>query len=489
MKFVKKHWLKIAILALLVLGVVRVMNFYKNKNKPVPEEKNIKLVDLHSLVNQGGGFIDTLCKVEPQQDTKLLAEVSAEVEKVFVNNGDEVKIGQKIAQLKNIQQRIAVENARVSYTSAKLSLDELVEDNDTANSASVLEQTKKSQELSVQNAYNAYLNTDLRAYPEDYDETTPAPIISGNYRCEAEGVYELEVYSSSADSGASFRVKGLETGRNSATLDYAVPLAECGLEILFPADFNKNKTWTIPVPNTRSSSHFMAKNAYESAKNGKDLSLNQTEVSPQQLAQARARVNQAALSLESARDNLEKTIIRAKNNGTLASFDLEVGDFVNVGQELGEVSSLGDLKLVSYIPAEEKEFVSFGAKVVLTEGKEAKVALISPSIDSKTKKIKLDLSLDDSTGLISGTESSCQVARQTISLDDSDELVIPLSAVSVVGLDYYIYSIDENSRALAHKIIPGAILGKNIVIDSIDVESIVKDARGVREGQEVYLEK
>ncbi|MFQ5416016.1 MAG: efflux RND transporter periplasmic adaptor subunit, partial [Myxococcota bacterium] len=52
---------------------------------------------------------------------------------------------------------------------------------------------------------------------------------------------------------------------------------------------------------------------------------------------ARAALREARAELTSARDDLAKKTIRARFDGFLRSFDVEVGEYVQVGQQLGEL--------------------------------------------------------------------------------------------------------------------------------------------------------
>lgn len=481
MKFIKKYW-KIIIVVFFVLFIVqKIVSSLSPKDKIVKKE-DVLVVETFSLNKIKEGKLDTFCSVEALVDTSIVSELGGKVTSVSISEGGQVKKGQTLFEVENISQRLAVQNARVSLKSAQLALSNLLNDN-SGDINSILGQTQNQQEITLASVKNDYFNTDLKAYPEDYDESSSAPTILGNYTCEAEGEYIIETYGSAATSGASIRMEGLETGRSSVSTDYEVPLGSCGLKIVFPKDFKKNKTWVIPVPNTRSSQFYAAKKDYESLKAGNILALNTTQASPEQISQERARVTQAQLQLEQAQFNLNKSYVKAPIDGIVTGFDLEVGDYVAINQQYGRIKSIGLSSIVAYINADEKNYISKDS-LAFVDGEELSVELVSPSIDD-TKKIKVTLSHSENSEFIEGTEVACSIQRMNTQ-ETEQEMIVPLSSISIIGTEPYVMVVEDNI-AYKKQVITGAILGKDIVIYGIDSGEIVKDARSVRDQQKVII--
>lgn len=496
MKLIKKYWWFILLfVVLLLLGGYRIFQAKKTKStmsKKI-ETTQVELVDISSGLDSS---IESMCSVEAVTGAAVIPELGGKVVKIRSKEGVSVKKGQVLFELENIQQRVAVQNARVSLSSAKLALSDLLAKN--GSSGSLVTDTQKVQEASVASAKNAYLNAGLKAYSEDIDDQYGAPTISGNYHCEKEGVYTMEVYGSSTKSGASFRFSGLESGVARVTTDSAMSFGSCGLEIIFPKNFRKGITWKIPVPNTRSARHFSAKQTYEQALAGKNLQLAGVKASPQQIAQARARVNQAALQLESAQHNLSKTRVTAPVSGVLTGFNINAGDFVAAFQGQGFVKSVKNLELISYVSAENAQTLVAGAEVFGPEKQNlGTIRLVSPVPDPITKKNKLYITLaKQNSNLIEGTNISCAIQRKIEneieqSIASQNNIKVPLSSISVVGSDYYIFTLNDG-KAHAQKIIPGALLGENIEIHGIKkdtLKTIIRDARGVRDGAMVSIKE
>jgi len=478
MKLIKKHWKKILIALAVIFFIYKIATTFFVEKEAIKNTETM-LVETFSLTEKKEGNLDTFCSVETSTDAPVTAEASGKVTSVLVKDSAQIKKGDVLFTLENVNQRLGVQNALVALKSAQLALSELLNNNSDADS-SLLSQTKKQQDISIASARNIYLNTDLRAYPEDYDESSEAPKILGNYSCNTEGQYIIETYSSASSTGASFYVKGLESGRNTVSVDYAVPFGNCGLEIVFPKDFKSNKTWVIPVPNTRSGQYFSNKKNYENLVSGKDIVVINTKASPERISQERARVTQAQLQLESAQHELEKSSIRATVSGTLTDFDIAIGDFVSMNQDYGRIKSIDTLQLVAYINADEKKYIAEGSAVNVND-KKYQIELVSASVDSM-KKIKVTITPENDSSFIEGTEYACSLERTNN--NTGDDIVVPLSSISIIGNKPYVLMV-EDGIAYKKEIETGAILGKDIIIYGVVSGDVIRDARSVRDNQRV----
>src|SRR5690606_16686254 len=126
----------------------------------------------------------------------------------------------------------------------------------------------------------------------------------------------------------------------------------------------KNSEWIIEIPNTRSSSYVTAKNAYEAAKAGKDLTLEQSAVSEEQLQQQRNAVRQQELSVSQAALTLAKTSIRAPFDGTIIDLNISEGTIVNTFSSIGTIKTLGDLELEFSVSNRERLLINVGDEVM-----------------------------------------------------------------------------------------------------------------------------
>ncbi|MCI5050922.1 MAG: efflux RND transporter periplasmic adaptor subunit [Candidatus Pacebacteria bacterium] len=260
---------------------------------------------------------------------------SGRVSKVNFEVGDSVKKGDVIAEIE--QNRLA---ADLSQAQANLTLTRVDTQVDTESATESLEKQIEEQDVIIEGLYREYLSGDLQAYNINENErNVSAPIVTGTYLGTEEGEYILDMYSSSANSGYSFRLSGLESGTYTAESERAGRLATRGLFIEFiDGEPYGNTDWVVPVPNTRSNTYASRKRAYESALATRarvisDLENNVERVSgvdqASNISREQARRNQAQAQVSAVAAQLGDGKIRAPFDGIIAKHDLEVGEIVS----------------------------------------------------------------------------------------------------------------------------------------------------------------
>jgi len=490
MKFIKKNWkLILTIIIILVIGLRAYQRF--GTEKPEIAQLKIQEVEIFNLFSQNLEPLSLSCAAEPIVSVSVTPELSGTVQKVLVRDGEQVTKGQLLFELDNIQQRVALQDAKVALDSVELQLQDIQKENDFDTQSSLLAQTKKQQDIIVDQARNKLFNTDLRAYPIDDPEdiSQAAPQVIGNFTCLTSGQYLVEVYSSAANSGGSYRYSGLESGTSTvSTTTFGTAIGNCGLELVFPEDFKRNEDWVIPIPNINSSEYFAAKKNYEEAVENKNIALNQTEISSEQISQQQGRVTQASLRYQLAVDNLEKTRVRAMSEGALNNFSIDEGDFVNSFSELGTIKTIDRLELVAFVSTEDRQYISTGTQVIV-DGIETSVSMVSMGIDSVTKQSKIIISVPETLLINEGDQFECSLDRENSGRNKRDDggAIVPLSAISIIGTDSYVFTISPEMTAEARAVTSGALLGTNIVVYGIEETSIIKDARGLQSNETIRL--
>lgn len=491
MKIIQKNWKWIlAIIIVLIIALRAYQRFAQEK--PAVLERPLTQVETLSLVSGDLDPLSVACIAEPSLSIGVTPEASGTIERVLVNDGENVTKGQILLELDNIQQRVALQDAKVALDSAQLALQDVVNENDASAQSSFLAQTKKQQDILVEQARNTLFNTDLRAYPLDNpeDSTRPAPEVIGNYTCANEGQYNIEVYASGSDSGASYRYNGLESGTSTAsTTTFGTDLGNCGLELVFPAGFKNNEDWIIPVPNTRSSQYFAVKKAYDQAIENRALALNQTEVSPEQIGQQQGRVAQARLRYELAADNLEKTRVRAKATGALEGFSVDQGNFVQSFSEIATIKTVDELELVAFISQDDKSTLNQGAVVSIGDIT-TEVISINAASNADTRRTRVVIAAPPELAIADGDQLNCAIERSgDTNVRNDGGVIVPLSAVSVIGSDTFVFSISDDMKAQSIGVTTGALLGTDVVIYGIDSGVIIRDARGIRPEQKIQIKE
>ncbi len=275
---------------------------------------------------------------------------------VFTEEGSEVKKGDILASL-SAEETVAekyeamstLEKATAEYElllSGPRNETQLVSESKVEKAAAELIHLSETEEVKVRNAWLALLRNDLEAEALDINDDATPPTITGTYNCEAEGTYEIEVYSSNAHSGYSFRLKGLEeNGGSTLSVDQPAPLGDCGLFAQFSAtDRYHNSTWVIEIPNKRSSEYTTLKNAYDLAITEKtkviegatqalvlaekEAGLATADTRGEELKAGLAKVEEAKARLSAVHARLAYRSIIAPFSGVVTNLDLTEGETV-----------------------------------------------------------------------------------------------------------------------------------------------------------------
>lgn len=373
-------------LGLLVLGGVAFAAFNKPA-EPAFETATVGRQDVVKVVSETG-------TVTPAEEVDLSFTGTGRITQLYVTEGQTVRAGQLIASLDSSREYANLLGARARLRQAQA----------TASSGTrTREQTEAQQDQLVENAERELISGDLQAYlisggSENSSRDFSAPTITGTYRCSREGTYRIELYASAAQSGASFRVSGLETtGAQSVSTIAPVPLGNCGLFVQFPQGFARstNVAWEIPVPNIRSATYQSRKNAYDAAVENRRLALEQAGQSPvlnAQVEEARA----AVLAAESA---FNDTRLVAPFTGTVTKVDAVRGDIATIGTPAVSLISADAFEIKLAVLEDDIGDVNVGDMAEVTfdayddVNMQARVSFIPPSAttDSGTASFEVTL--------------------------------------------------------------------------------------------------
>jgi multidrug efflux pump subunit AcrA (membrane-fusion protein) len=326
--------------------------------------------------------------IDAVESAELAFPESGTLESVNVEEGDEVVRGQVLARLSHNDLKADYQDAYAALLIAEANRDELVsglrpEERDVAKTNVAiakedLERTIKEQRERVENAYRTLLSSDLEARPDKSSNDDTPPVVSGTYSCEKEGVYVLDVYSSSARSGFSYRLSGLESGTYTAYTESPSPLGSCGLSIQFIAgESYSNSIWSIIIPNTESTSYITNLNAYELALTQEENAVREAEQDlvlaeqnqvldtagprTEALSREEARVLQARARLAVVNAQIEKHILRAPFDGTVTHIDGVPGESLGTEPVITMVSD-GAFALTALIPEIDVTKIAVGQK-------------------------------------------------------------------------------------------------------------------------------
>lgn len=404
-------------------------------------------------------------------DLSLGFEQSGTIKSTPVAVGRKVGAGTILATLSARSESADVTKARGNLLKAEAEYNQardITGGDEIADKELALENAKKDQDLLVDNAYRALLSNDLEAVPTDGEDDGDVPTVSGSYRCAEQGTYVLDLYSSAAASGASYRVSGLEVGSGTVFTSSSDNVGDCGIFISFPEDFSASTDWEIAIPNTRSSTYITYKNAYDQALQTRDTTISQLE---SELATAKAQVEtgdtkiayanlvSAQGELQSAQARLEETIIRAPSSGVVTKITKKPGESADMREEVVVLQDIDNLYVEAAVNESNIVGIKPGQKVTITfdalSEEEVYTGTVSdidiaPTLEGDVTNYTITALIDEKEkveGVESATLRPGMTANMTITLfEDAEILAIPRRALTAGDDGWYVTVLDEEGN-------------------------------------------
>jgi multidrug resistance efflux pump len=214
------------------------------------------------------------------------------------------------------------------------------------------------------------------------------------------------------------------------------------------------------------------------------------------LATAEAQVKQALGAYNAALSRYEKTIIRSPITGTLNSLAIKTGDYINAFSQVAVVSNNGALEIISFVNEDDAKRITVGSPVTINAKIKGVITRVASAIDPSTRKIEVRIGITDtgtslingqSVSIVIGKEKKDQEEKNTIAESVSGPIVIPISALKLTPRGANVFSVSASNTLVVIPVKEGAILGDQIqILEGLTGnESIVLDARGLKEGQVV----
>lgn len=349
--------------------------------------------------------------IQAENTANMGFAVGGIVETVHVRKGDVVATGTPLVTLSARALQADVLDAQAAVAAARADRAELLagerSEARAVTSATVrlkedaLAQAKTDETAKVAAARRTLLSSDLTAYSNQSDERATAPVISGTYQCDNEGTYVMSFFSSSAASGYSLRLTGLETGTFPVSSDQAIAFGTCGLRLQITRGENyHNSVWYIDIPNTKTSTYTLSKNAYDLAETSAATTIDRAAqelavaraqdavtaapARSEEIARANASVAQAEARLARTLANQSDTTLTAPFAGTIVSVEAVAGEAVSTAPVVTLLSK-ERYELIARVPEIDIGKLALGqeAEVVfdtaVSETLRATIDFISPS--------------------------------------------------------------------------------------------------------------
>ena len=471
-----------------------------------------------------------LGKVQSQSSAVVHAQSSGEITALYKKEGDTVWTNQIIAEIDNWSQRSSLIQAEASVESATAFLDK-IKTGARGEQVSILKLTLDNSKNSLNETKVTVINTLNDSYikaddairnktdvmfkdPQGLDPQVIFPVNDSQLEIDIEW-QRLLIEKMLKDWGNSLLILDMnddlvealnKSKENIDQIRIFLDKMALAINVLTPNSGLSEttiNTWKTSVSSSRSTINATASvipgniNALNSAVSANEIAqLNYNQIligeRTEDIIGAEAQLRQAEGGLGLAKAALEKTIIRAPISGTINSLNFEKGDFVSNSEPVVTIANNNKLEIVSYITEIDRENINVGADVLINKKWKGSVKNIAPALDSKTKKIKVEIEVKDkSVPLTNGQSISILVDRiSRVKTEELTEFSVPISAVKIGADSTVVFTVNEENKLVAHQIILGPILGEKIIIKegvTADME-IVVDARGLKEGEEVNIQ-
>jgi RND family efflux transporter MFP subunit len=178
---------------------------------------------------------------------------------------------------------------------------------------------------------------------------------------------------------------------------------------------------------------------------------------------AAARVTAARSSVDSAKQQLEYTLVRAPYAGIVTERHVEVGEAVTIGQPLMSGLSLESLRVVVHLPQQIATKVrQFGSAAILTdEGRVAATGLtVFPFADSASNTFTVRIDLPPGQfALYPG-----MFVKTAFVIGDADRLLVPASALVRRSEVTGVYVVATDQRVRFRQVRVGNVFGERIEV-------------------------
>ncbi len=273
-KIFKKITSTFGIIVIAITGIASYFVFFQSSAEEV-STASFYVVETVSRGSVSSG-IETTGEIVAAQKLDLdVYKQTEQIDTVNIVNGQHVEAGDVLISFDKSDAYVDTQSAQVAVVEAELVLQE--EETNMADPNTAI-RTKENQITGyekiitdalqdMEDAYRDFLNEDLEAAPHpdrlSVLDDRMEPVLSGRYVSDIEGQYVIEVYTSGAESGYSYRLSGLESATEPVIFGKAVDLGTRGLKITFPNDTKNNDKWIVYVPNTAIATYSETKSDYE----------------------------------------------------------------------------------------------------------------------------------------------------------------------------------------------------------------------------------
>lgn len=523
MSYFKKHKTIMYIIGgIVIISAIVIPRVFSNKASSDSSKEYKPFVSIVSVDSYDGNIkqIDTDATVQSSGQFEFRAQVSSPVEKVYVGIGDTVKAGQTILTLKNDDVYAQVSQAKANLDSAEAHLAE-IKNGTRGEEMAIYEQQYKNAERDIKNSSRDTYGKIEDAIRNKSDflfrngESVNPEIIVRTENSEVERSINAKrlMLSEKMSAWKTLNMKddtfsSSDDNFVSGVTSYAKAYFDSLVGIvndLSTANSSLTQTTIDTYRSTVSGAQIQINTALGLYSNylsawriaGDNLNLRKAGATKEQISREEAVVSQARAALSGARAQYAKTVIVSPIDGVVSALPYRVGDLTVIGSLITSVVNKSALELKGYISVEDSQYVKEGDKVTIDNKYGGVISGISPSADSKTKKVEIKVSVNDKDAfLVVGSTSHIRIISN-IKKDDSTvglekEYLLPISAVNISNSGSFIYGVgQDSSKAIAYPVEIGEVVGELVRVKK-GIKSgmeIIMPTIGLKDGQEVRINK
>ncbi|MBU1152257.1 efflux RND transporter periplasmic adaptor subunit [Patescibacteria group bacterium] len=419
-------------------------------------QQTAKEVEIFDLSREKAQLTFTKTAIANSESSSyVMPQVSGNITDIKVKGGDKVEKGQTLVSL---GESLSTDISNIQYQSAKEGLS-LSEQAKTITEDSIKYSLSTASD-GVYTAYNSYLNavqTKTNAentFDLQYDNALLAlDNAEENYRTAKDNYNDLQdtiddlendLYRLSPnDAGysqiessldqAESQLSSLRMAKNAA--DNGVEQAENAIDLL-EENFDAQLNQLDFAINNAYSQYQIARKQYYQAANSADL----------QKIQSESALLQAETSAKTTQLQQQYRNIKAPIAGIITEISAEEGNMASPGQVLMTIESQDSLLIKTGINFDEKELVAIGDTVTIeADGKtvEGEISAILPSANSQTKKIDLEIIVEEPEKIIPGS-----FIKINFNPDTKSAIYIPLNSIFTAKGENYVRLVENDSIAI-----------------------------------------
>lgn len=523
-------WTQIGAGILLLVVIVAAVHFLTQgpSTASTDTQAGISHVQLESVasLSSPSGPLPVIGKVSSESQATILAQTSGEITSLNVSIGQQVGAGQVIAEFQNASQQAAVLQAQGQYNAALASLAS-AQGATAANSSLTSSQAANAAQTAgtsavaaMQSAYAAlddaihtkadvlFTNPRSTSVTPTFNLTIPDNQLQVNLVNERVGLEatladaHAQAYATSSAS-IDARISALSAdaqivsnflnnmvqATNEAEVTQTVTAAQIAA---YQSSMGAARTEVVSAI----ASLVAAQSSYDAAQTSSQTAANTAGSGTQNsIAAAQAQVQVALGGLGSAKAALENTIVRSPINGAVVSLPVTQGTYVSAYSQVAQVSNPNALEIDTYVTPDDAKTLAVGGKATIESSAAGVITSIAPAIDPTTGEIGIKIGITSgASSLTDGDTVTISLARsQTATTQaqstNTSAITIPITAAKITPQGAIVFTV-SSSTLVSNPITLGTILGDQVqVANGLTPEmNIVKDARGLSEGQQVIVD-